>query len=391
MSRHSSAPLSTVLTLDRDAVPVDPSATYDTIGVRSFGRGLFARPAIQGATTSYAHFFRLRTDQVVLSRLFGWEGAVALVPPEFDGWFVSSEFPTFTVNPERATPSFIGHVVRSSRFHDQLAGATRGLGQRRQRVHVEDFLKLEVPLPPIHEQRHLAQRLDKLRDAVSALTQRSERVSALTEAFVVSASTRPDLDEKAKTQAGWRRIALSEILEPSVDNIQVEPTARYPIAGIYSFGRGLIKRKEIGGSETSYKSLTCLRDGDIVISKLGAWEGAVAVVDSKFDGYCVSSEYPTFKIIDGRCLPEFFRGIARSPGFWEKLGSSTRGSMARRKRISSNEFLRVQMWLPPLETQVQVAAWLNAVDRAASVHDRHKVLEAALIPAEMNYAFAALS
>lgn len=391
MNPYPRVPLNTVLTLDRDAVRVDPSATYHMVGVRSFGRGLFPRPPIQGAATTYAHFFRLRTEQVVLSRLFGWEGAVALVPPEFEGWFVSSEFPTFTVDLERALPSFIGHVMRSSRFHDQLAGATRGLGQRRQRVHVQEFLDLEIPLPAMEEQRRLAQSLDALSGAVSALTQRAPRVSALTEAFVVSASTRPDLDEQAKIRAGWRQLSLSDILEQSVNNVQVEPTGRYRIAGIYSFGRGLIKRKEISGAETSYKALTCLRDGDIVISKLGAWEGAVAVVDPKFDGYCVSSEFPTFKITGGQCLPEFFRGLARSPAFWEKLDLSTRGSMARRKRITPAEFLRVQIWLPPMETQVQVAAWLDAVDRVASVRDRHKALAEALIPAAMNEVFAGLS
>lgn len=194
--------LADVLRIDRDEVVVDPSSTYEMAGVRSFGRGLFARPLLAGDATSYRRLYRLRAGQVVLSRLFAWEGAVATVAPGFDGWFVSSEFPTFTVDPERALPAYVSHFVRWPAFHQGLAGVTRGLGQRRQRVHAEDFLRFSIPLPPIDEQRRVAAHLDRIEAAAEQLRQKAATAATLSGALAVSLAARPDLDGMAKKRAG---------------------------------------------------------------------------------------------------------------------------------------------------------------------------------------------
>ena len=93
---------------------------------------------------------------------------------------------------------------------------------------------------------------------------------------------------------GWVETPIGDVVVPSEAQLAVDASADYRVTGIYSFGKGLIDRGWISGSETSYKTLTRLHEGNIVISKLNGWEGAVAVVDRAFDNTCVSGEYPTF-------------------------------------------------------------------------------------------------
>lgn len=391
MARTGIVPLSDVLELHLDEVPIDRTLEYRTAGVRSYGRGLFARPVVSGATSSYSKLLRLHTDDVVLSRLFAWEGAVALVPLQFEGWFVSPEFPTFEVDADRVLPGLIGHFVSWGRFHQDLASSTRGLGQRRQRVHVEEFLNLTIPLPPMDEQRRLLARLDRVASHVVRVQALHRSATDLAGALAVSASTRPDLDERARRRAGWRRSALGEFLVPSTRQVSVDAADQYRIAGIYSFGRGLIDRGEISGSDTSYKTLTVLDEGDVVVSKLNGWEGAVAVVDRTFLGHCVSSEYPTFKPDPAQVRPAFFRGIARSTLFWDALNRNARGSMVRRRRINSTEFLATEVWLPPVPDQAQIAAWLNTLDQGSIVRAESAARIEALLPAALNEAFVGLS
>lgn len=64
------------------------------VGVYSFGRDLFRREPILDAETSYK-FYRLKLTRVVMSQLFGWEGALALSSEEYEGAYVSPQFPTF--------------------------------------------------------------------------------------------------------------------------------------------------------------------------------------------------------------------------------------------------------------------------------------------------------
>lgn len=383
--------LGELLQPDVDEVEVIAAGEYRIAGVYGFGQGVFARGPIQGSDTSYKKLHRLHAGQLVLSRLKAFEGAIAVVPEAFDGWFLSPEFPTFRCVEDELDHRYLAHICRWSDFWSMLAATSKGIGARRERVHADDLLRIELGVPPIDQQRLVAERLDRLEVAANELKHRSGRASTLSSALAVSASTRPDLDDDAKSRSGWREIALGDVVEPSTAQVQVQPSQRYQIAGIYSFGRGLIDRGAIDGAETSYRTLTTMSEGDIVLSKLNGWEGAVAVVAPHFDGYCVSSEYPTFKPDRSRLLPAFFVGIARSPAFWDDLNSNARGSMVRRRRINAKEFLATRIWLPQMETQQGVARLLQMVDRATLGRDSCNQRIDALLPAALNQTFASLS
>lgn len=149
-----------------DVVAVEPDQTYKTLGVLNRGRGVFERTPLQGAETKYPRFTHVVPGQLLYSKLFGWEGSVAVVPEGLEGFVVSPEFPVFDLRPE-VDPGYIRHAVSWSGFVEQMATSTTGLGQRRQRVNVSDFVTLTLPLPPIGEQRRIAAHLDDLAQSVS--------------------------------------------------------------------------------------------------------------------------------------------------------------------------------------------------------------------------------
>ncbi len=71
--------LGKVLKQDKaSAVSIDPSKNYEMVGVYSFGRGLFHKESQLGMNTSYKVFYHLKEKHIILSQLFGWEGALAL-------------------------------------------------------------------------------------------------------------------------------------------------------------------------------------------------------------------------------------------------------------------------------------------------------------------------
>jgi type I restriction enzyme S subunit len=383
--------LGSALELDVDGIDVAQGLEYRIAGVYSFGRGLFTRGPISATDTTYKKLHRLREGQLVVSRLKAFEGAVAVVPHELDGWFLSPEFPTFRCLSDELEPAYLSHICRWETFWSMLAARSTGIGARRERVHASSVLALEIPLPPIDEQRLVAARLDHIETVTSNLRERAERAMALNEALVVSAAMRLDLSDEVKRRDGWRFIQLGDVLEPSGSTVPAEPAKEYLIAGIYSFGRGLIDRGPMAGSDTSYTTLTRLKVGDIVLSKLNGWEGAVAVVDEAFAGYHVSSEYPTFAPDRTSLLPEFFIGIARAPSFWADLNTSARGSMVRRRRINPKEFLATRAWLPPVDVQAHVARTIDRVGAVGGARVAVSTRVDALLPAALNEAFAALS
>jgi type I restriction enzyme, S subunit len=154
--------LGEVLHLQIDAVPVDPTQYYPISGVYGFGRGLIAREPLLGSQTTYKVFHRLHENDYVLSQVKGWEGALARVTAEFDGWYLSPQFPTFRANPDYLDIRYLEWYCRQRKVWEQLRRKSRGIGARRETISAEKFLTLQIPLPPLDEQRRIVAHIDAL-------------------------------------------------------------------------------------------------------------------------------------------------------------------------------------------------------------------------------------
>lgn len=380
-----------ILRLERRAVTPDPTKEYVSIGVRSFGRGIFHYEPTMGDRLGKLRFFDLEPERLVISNIKAWEGAVAVSALSDAGCVASNRFLTYKPVDDSIDLRWARWFFLAEHGNQLLQRASPGSADRNRTLAMDRFESLEIPLPPIDEQRRIAHRLDSVEAAAADVRSTSARADALNDALAVALALRLDLEDSAKELDGWKRAPLGDLLTPSERGVAVEPTSSYLIAGIYSFGRGLIDRGPIQGAETSYTSLTRLAAGDVVVSKLNGWEGAVAVVDDEFDGFHVSSEYPTFVPDRDRLLPEFFAGIARAPSFWDDLNASARGSMVRRRRINPTEFLSTRVWLPPLDAQAVTARALATASDAYRARQAAGARVDALVPAALNEAFAGIS
>lgn len=177
LSKYPLRPLGCGLSPAMEQVDVEADTQYRIAGVRGFGNGAFPRDVISGNETSYKVLNRLRAGNLVMSRLKAFEGAIAFVPEELDGYYASAEFPTFEVVKSEAEPRYLKHLCSWPTFWQMLQGESKGIGARRERVSSQRLLSIEVPLPGLSEQRRVADKLDILMskfDTTVALSPGSE-------------------------------------------------------------------------------------------------------------------------------------------------------------------------------------------------------------------------
>jgi type I restriction enzyme, S subunit len=183
-SAWRTVPLGDVTRLDLNRESIDPSKTYEMVGVLSFARGLFTREPIENGNTSYKHFLRLKPDHIVMSQLFGWEGALALSNDCFAGKYLSPQFPTFLSDERRLDRKFLGWLMRRPTFWSDLGTRASGMGDRRRTLNPDAFFACQIPLPPLDEQRRIAARIEelavKVEEARSLRNGSSEGADALT-------------------------------------------------------------------------------------------------------------------------------------------------------------------------------------------------------------------
>jgi restriction endonuclease S subunit len=163
--------------LARYPVKVRAGTDYPNLGILNRARGVFAKQPMRGSETKYSTLYRVRAGQLIYSKLFGWEGSLGLVPEWADGWFVSSEFPTFDTRTDAVDLEYLGQALRWRGLAEQLAEATSGIGQRRQRVQIAEFESLTVPMPDLPAQRRIGANLQRLA-AVERLAGRRTTLSS---------------------------------------------------------------------------------------------------------------------------------------------------------------------------------------------------------------------
>jgi type I restriction enzyme S subunit len=370
-------PLGEVIHRVARTVKVDASSTYPNVGLLNRARGVFEKPELRGAETKYKTLYRLATGDLVYSKLFGWEGAVALVPDWADGACVSGEFPTYSLS-SRIDRAYLGHVIAWEGFASQMAASTTGMGQRRQRVNPGQFERIAIPLPDLSEQQRIAARLERVAE--------TSRASGDLKEFELSWR---HLVERLTFGSPTSLQRMGDVLRPKSMEL-VDHDSDYQIAGVYSFGRGLLSRGTLKGADTKYKSFTRLDPNDVVYSKLGAFEGAVAVVPASYNGFYVSPEFPVFEFDEG-AYPTFVRYCVIAESFVRQLVAASSGVGARQKRVSPKAFLDLSVPVPPLDEQREIARGLDLASQALQLKRDAVRIRQALLPAARNDAFAKLT
>jgi len=380
-----------VLSLERRPISVEVSAEYHEIGVRSFGRGIFHKEPVDGASLGDKRVFAIEPGDLVISNVFAWEGAIALASPAEAGKIGSHRFMTFVARDGRIDTSWAAWYLQSEPGLELIRKASPGSAGRNKTLAVKRFEDLVIPLPTLDEQRRLAARLDRTRSNADTLARLSGRCHDLSTALVVAHASRPDLSADDKERLGWVRTRLEDVMRRTTDPVTIDPSDEYPNLGIFSFGRGLFAKPPIDGSRTSAKTLFRVRNGQFIYSRLFAFEGAYSFVPQPFDGYFVSNEFPSFDVDPERLNARWLASYLRTPERWAELATTSIGLGVRRQRVPVDALLAYEVWLPPIEIQSKVALSIEVLGTTLAARRASEARIGSLLPSALNREFGSIS
>ncbi|MCS6920972.1 MAG: restriction endonuclease subunit S [Elioraea sp.] len=176
-----------VAPLVRRAVSINLDAAYPELGIRSFGKGTFHKPALSGAEVGTKRLFEVHAGDLLFSNVFAWEGAVAVAQPEDHGRFGSHRFITRRVDPDRATAEFLCYWFLTSEGLQALGEASPGGAGRNRTLGLEALDRIQVPLPPLDAQLWFDRLQQKARAARAAQTAAAEELDRLLPALLAEA------------------------------------------------------------------------------------------------------------------------------------------------------------------------------------------------------------
>lgn len=152
--------LGDIAPLIRRPVEICPDATYPELGLRSYGKGTFHKPALLGSEVGNKRLFEIKAGDLMFSNVFAWEGAVAIAKPEDDGRYGSHRYITCVVDKSRADTSYIYRYLITPAGITSLSLASPGGAGRNKTLGLSALANITIPLPPLAEQQRISQILD---------------------------------------------------------------------------------------------------------------------------------------------------------------------------------------------------------------------------------------
>jgi len=178
------APMDKVAPVVRRLVATDPDAWYPELGIRSFGKGTFHKDPIKGSELGSKRLFQIMPGDLLFSNVFSWEGAIAVVQPEDKGRFGSHRFISCVPDPERATAQFLCWWFLAEEGLADIRAASPGAAGRNKTLGIKKLEAIEVPLPPIEQQREFRELLRRIQRAGTIHQQTAASLEALMPALL---------------------------------------------------------------------------------------------------------------------------------------------------------------------------------------------------------------
>lgn len=156
----------------------------------------------------------------------------------------------------------------------------------------------------------------------------------------------------------WENVRLGTIAKPVARAERPAPGNTYRQIGVRLWGEGAYERESIDGGATKYATLNRVESDDIIVNKIWARNGSVAVIPKGLAGCFGSGEFPTFQSDRGRLEPRWFHWITKTRWFWGACDEKSRGTSGK-NRIRPEAFLQIIIPLPPLAEQRRIVAKID--------------------------------
>ena len=304
-------------------------------GLRKFPRDtvVFAK---SGMSATKGHVYRLRNEAYVVNHL------AALIPNQ------------------RVVPEFLEHSLRA--FSPIRLIQDAGYPS----IRLSDIAAMQIPLPPLAEQRRIAEVLDR------AEALRAKCHAALAQLDSLTQSLFLDLfGDPASNPRGWPRVTLGELITKGPQNGLYKPSSEYgsgiPILRIDAFYSGqvtkldVLKRVRVSKEECD---LYGLQVGEIVINRVNSMEylGKSALIPELQEPTVFESNMMRFDIDRDNVEPCYLVQFLQTNFIKSQILTASKNAV-NQSSINQQDVKSFRINVPPFPLQREFARRVRAVEK----------------------------
>ncbi|MDN4623441.1 restriction endonuclease subunit S [Pantoea agglomerans] len=294
----------------------------------------------------------IKSGDVIVSLTRPNLNAVALVNENYDDQIASTGFEV--IHPVQVESRYIFGLVRSRHFIDSISGLVQGaLYPAAKSSNVQSY---EIPLPPLAEQKIIAEKLDTLLAQVDSTKARLEQIPKILKRFrqaVLSHFVISDLQEpKVKLIELTSKIGSGSTPKGGNDNYKTEGI---PFVRSLNIHTHFIKYEDLAYiDEEQAKKLNnvIIHEKDVLLNITGASIGRVNIAPDSFIGGRVNQHVAIIRCQQSKILPEYLHVYMASPHIQKWIQGENYG--ATRQALTKKMLEELPIFVPSVKRQDEI-------------------------------------
>jgi len=245
-------------------------------------------------------------------------------------------------------------VAHKEQLKDLVDRAGHGTG----RLPTERLIGLKVWLPSLLEQRCIADILDDADTAVRATENLIEAKTRYQRVLAEQLLTGKFWFTEFRGQT-WREAKLGDFLSEKSERCPANET---PVVLSCSKLYGILLQSERFSKQMASHDLRrykFVEPGNLVFDPMLLWDASIAF--SELRGV-VSPAYCTLRFVSEQADWRFFRYLLYTATMRYNYKAISKGTNARRKKVTASDFLKINVRVPSLKEQSKIAEVLELVD-----------------------------
>lgn len=170
----------------------------------------------------------------------------------------------------------------------------------------------------------------------------------------------------------WHTQKMKQWVALAERPVTLEDDKRYRLVTVRRGFGGVDLRGEYLGKDILVKNYFRARQGDFLISKRQIAHGACGVVPESLDGAVVSNEYNVFVPNQGTNI-EMFNLMMQLPHYTRLFYLMSDGVHIEKLLFKTQDWMRRQLAMPPIEEQQKIAAILTTQDKVIELKEKRLV------------------
>ncbi len=318
---------------------------------------------------------------IIIAKMADPVARACIIPDEDKRYLMASDGIRLSINKEKYDVNFMLYAINSPNFRKNAE--SHSTGSTRLRIGLTELRNLLIAIPPLKDQKKIAEILTTVDEAIEKTDQIIEKTKEAKKGLMQRLLTRG---------IGHKRFKKTEIGEIPAEWEVVKIGGIIYLQGGFAFKSSDYKENGIPLiriTNVSYSGITLnecvylplsfagnckkflVEPGDILVAMSGATTGKVGVVSNKVLPALFNQRVGRFVIKDSNFITKcYLAQIVLTKRFKEALLTDAAGGA--QPNVSGKNIEKIIIPLPPLPEQMHIAEILSSVDEEIEKETNHK-------------------